>query len=74
MEDELAVAVETIEPGGSVWIGTGYILDEDGIPKPDLITWGGDARMMSVIADALGAGEDPIAHVPTWAILGRITV
>jgi hypothetical protein len=69
--DDLAVAVETVEPGGSVWTGTGYILDEDGLPGPDLITFGGDWRMMSAILDALGAGEDPIALVPSWAVLAR---
>ena len=72
MDDGMAVQVVSITEGGSLWTGTGHVLDEDGIASPDLITFGGDWRMMRDIKWALERDEEPIAIVPGWAVLGRI--
>lgn len=74
--DEMSVEIVSIDVPTSlqqsVWTGTGHVLDEDGIPSPDLIKFGGDWRAMREIKYALDEGENPIALVPSWAVMARI--
>lgn len=60
------VRVETINvPAGST-IGYGTGVDED---TGAAVTFSGDWRPMYDLAVALAEGQEPVAEVPSWAVL-----
>jgi hypothetical protein len=62
---ERRVVVERIEWDGRSSVAIGHGTEEDG-GRP--IRWAGDWRPMQAIAEALDAGEAPVAIVPDWAV------
>jgi hypothetical protein len=65
-EDGISVVVEEVTGGGSIAQGEGFEVETG-----DRVLFAGDNRAMYAIAEAIEAGEEPTAFVPSWAILSR---
>lgn len=65
-EPGLSVQVEEVSGGGSVLRGEGHEVETG-----DRVVFHGEYCMMVDIAEAIEAGEEPVAFVPFWAVASR---